>query len=298
MAGPDGASLRAAMRPVLTQDMNRTYAQARALRSLFDQAGFPSDTAVILDLPGAESVAASAALADRFDPVYAFDNWPHPAGVVPSQQTLGAALYYRPALVRARAVRPSGAPPLFVLDSERLAPYEDEQSQFDNRYLAKVPTAERLASLGVRHVLYVTASSEQQVEQDDLNEAFLEYQAAGVDVKLLPLSDFVDEDEIEEGRPAPNYAVAVYFWGGTPYAHACFWDHYGWYAPIHSVRIASPVPVRVARGFEYRAAARPIFSLRTPGLGQVTFRVGRATGAFVGVGRSGSFGRFHGGFSS
>jgi hypothetical protein len=222
--------------------------------------------------------------------------------VVPSQQALGAALYYRPALERARAARPSGAPPLFVLDADRLADYEDDQTQFDNRYLAKVPTAERLAALGVRHVLYVTESSQQRVEQDDLNDAFLDYQAAGIDVKMLALSDFTDEEEDQLGPDlvpaAPNYAASIYFWGGSPYAHACFWDHYRWYAPIHPVRIASPVPVRVARGFEYRAWARPIMSWRTTRLGQVTFHVGRSTGAVVGVGRSGSFGRFHGAFSS
>lgn len=304
LAGPDGASLRAAMSPVLTMEMNRAYAKGRALRSLFEQAGPPretADTAVVLDLPGAESVAVSAALADRLDPVYVFDNWPHPAGVVPSQQTLGAALYYRPLLERLRAARTSSAAPLFVLDADRSAAYEDDATQFDNRYLAKVPTAQRLAALGVRHLLYVVPSAEQTHEQDDLNEAFLEYQSAGIDVKLLAMSDFEEDvtDPLDpEEQPPSNLTLAVYFWGGSPLAHACFWDHYHWHAPVHPNHVALPVPSRVARGFDFRVAQRPTMSVHTPGIGRVTFRVGRATGSFVGVGRSGSFGRFHGGFSS
>ena len=42
-----------------------------------------TDVALVLDLPGPEAVAVAAALAPCFDPVFVFDNWPHPLGVVP-----------------------------------------------------------------------------------------------------------------------------------------------------------------------------------------------------------------------
>ncbi len=303
LAGPDAESLRAAMMPALTPPMNRAYAIGRALRSLFEEAGFPSDTAVVVDLRGEESVALAAAIADRFDPVFDFDNWPHPAGVVPSHQTLAAALYYRPLFERARLGRAPGAAPLFVLDADRLTPYEDDGSRFDNRYLARLPAAPHLGELGVRHVLYVTDDGG-GAELDDLNAAFVGYEAAGIDVRRLALADFAEEaipdEEPDDPDAVPNYGAMVFYWGGDPLAHACFWDYYGWYAPVggHAkVRIAPPVPARVAHGFAWRVSPRAVFSPGLAGLGRVTLPASRATGMPLGPGgRSGSFGRFHAGF--
>jgi hypothetical protein len=40
-----------------------------------------------------------------FEPVFLFDNWPHPQGVVPSHLVLAAALHYQPLFLKARAAR-------------------------------------------------------------------------------------------------------------------------------------------------------------------------------------------------
>src|SRR5207248_1309850 len=87
-----------------------------------------------LDVQGPTSVAVAAGMAPGFDPVFVLDNWPHPLGVVPSHLTLGAVLYYRPLFMRLRGSRTGRAPPVFVLDRNRLARYTDEETQFDNRY--------------------------------------------------------------------------------------------------------------------------------------------------------------------
>ncbi|HEU4533758.1 MAG TPA: hypothetical protein VFS00_06555, partial [Polyangiaceae bacterium] len=118
--------------PLSTPAMDEAYRRGRALAALFE--GRPPDAALFVDLPGPEAVAFAAGAADHFDPVFAFDNWPHPRGVVPAHLTLAALLYYHP-LLSARAASRSGwnEPPAFVLDRNRLRDYTDEAAQFDNR---------------------------------------------------------------------------------------------------------------------------------------------------------------------
>src|SRR5439155_1724562 len=136
-AAPGSASLRAALTPLSPAPENRDVLRGAAIRSLFAGAQTTQDVAVILDVQGPTSVAVAAGMAPGFDPVFVLDNWPHPLGVVPSHLTLGAVLYYRPLFMRLRAERTGRAPPVFVLDRNRLARYTDEETQFDNRCLAR-----------------------------------------------------------------------------------------------------------------------------------------------------------------
>ena len=139
--------------------------------------------------PAQKSVALAAALAPCFDPVFVLDNWPHPDGVVPAHLTLGAALYFLPSFERARSTRSPTAPPLFVLDRQRLAPYTDDAGLFDNRYFAGLPSREALQSAGIRQLLYVTPD-EVSMDADDLNGDLVALDEGGIDVKMLALSDF------------------------------------------------------------------------------------------------------------
>src|SRR3989442_1617906 len=107
---------------------------------------FPGAT---LDPAGPIGGAGAAGMAPGFEPVFIFDNWPHPLGVVASHLTLGSVLYHRPGFLRARSARAVPAPPVFVLDRNRLAHYTDQDTQFANRYVARLPTAENLAALGI-----------------------------------------------------------------------------------------------------------------------------------------------------
>ncbi|MFL5430727.1 MAG: hypothetical protein ACJ79M_14005, partial [Myxococcales bacterium] len=175
-----GTPLRSEIRPVPPSDAQADYLRGEAILSLFKAVEMPKDTAVVLDLEGPTSVAVAAALAKGFEPVFTFDNWPHPLGVVPSHLTLASAVYYRPVFVQARAARPPDAPPAFVLDRNRLAHYTDDSGQFDNRYVAKLPTAQNLGALGIRHLLYVTPSKTDLRELDDLNDEFVDYARASV----------------------------------------------------------------------------------------------------------------------
>jgi len=265
LMGPAGQGLRAVMRPIHGTAMDEDFARGIALRAQFGIVDWPKDTALIVDAPGPRAVAVAAALADRFQPVFTFGNWPHPLGVVPAHQTIAATLYYLPMFAAAANVRAPDAPPLFVLDANRLAPYGDADKQFDNRYFVKLPTAEQLAALGVRHVLYVSADATQEL--DDLNAALVALCQKGIDVKMLALGDFVragdepqmagnegdtgdegdggdegDEPGVAAVDPAWAWAFAWahspwwwphYWYRGCWWNGGTFWGDYGFYPPPH-----------------------------------------------------------------
>ncbi len=287
---PSNEDLRAGLRAVDSPSMDAAYARGESVSSLFESAADAGDVALIVDLPGPESVAFAAGLAPRFDPVFAFDNWPHPRGVVPSHLALGAAAYYRRWFMAHRAA--AGAPPAFVLDRSRLAPYVDDAGRFDNRYVARIPSAAQFALLGVKHVLYVAPAGDDVRELDDLNADFVALKAAGIDVKTLCVSDLRESTVEAAATPTRRHA---YWYGGSPYTHWWFWRSYGWHAPPPGVRIDEPSGI--SRGFGYVPTARPtIFSYGTSaefhgpprGFGNVTYHEA-SPGATSG--RSGSFGR-------
>lgn len=218
-----------ALKPIFTTEMDVAYRRGRALLSLFE--GGAGATALVVDLPGPESVALAAGLATRFDPVFLFDNWPHPRGVVPAHLTLGAAAYYQPTFVKLQASRTDAAPAAFILDRARLAQYTDEATQFDNRWWAKLPSAAQLKAAGVTQVLYVVPGASDAVELDDLNEDFVAYAAAGISVKTVAGSDFRKDDTVPEKEREALVASGdwpAYYYGGNHDVHHTFWSSYRW----------------------------------------------------------------------
>ena len=193
---------------------------------------------------------------------------------------------------------------MFVLDANRLAPYTDDPDRFDNRYLARLPSAQALRDAGYRCVLYVRPwgyTPDQLRELDDLNDDFVAYRDAGIDVRV------VATDSFQLDVAAPATASHLYAWGGSHHTHVTFWHSYGW-------STIGPPPgavVRGSMGASYRPLVRPtIFSSRTvgglsgigkqrpSGFGVVSVRQSASSGRITSVGssRSGSFGR-HGGSS-
>ena len=318
LVGPAGESLRAQMKPVHGPKLDEDYARGLALRGLFGACGWPRDTAIIIDAPGPRSVAVAAALADRFDPVFTFGNWPHPLGVVPAQQTLGAAMYYSPLFDRAVALRPHDAPPMWILDADRLHDYVDEDTQFDNRYTVHLPDAAALRAMGIAHVLYVNAGG---LELDDLNQPFVNLNQAGIEIRVVSLAEFergelpaprdtesetapLDVGESEEIEPwvlQLSLGSGLFWWGGDLGVHAHFWEN-GWYPCPHwvsgppglrrrwSVTISPPphLGMRHLPTGVYRPAARgTLFNGGRPGpvggVGRVHIWSARSDGSFLGM---------------
>jgi hypothetical protein len=243
--GAPGTRLRDVIRPLDGPVLQEALQKGRGLASLFESA--PPGRAVVVDLPGHEAVAFAAGLADRFDPVFILDNWPHPQGVVPSHLTLAATLQMLPELETAAALRSPKAMPVFVLDSNRLAPFDETGERFDNRYLALLPSAEQLKAMGITEVFYVRPTADSQ-ELDDLNADLVEWQGAGIGTQLVHTDAFRAATD-GESPPAPDPSVAArtpspedpyhsarthehHYWYGGPSSHWFFWSVYGLGLPL------------------------------------------------------------------
>jgi hypothetical protein len=158
-----------------------------------------------------------------------FDNWPHPHGVVRAPQTLSAALTLADEFKNAAAMLRPDAPGLLVLDRDRLAPYSESPSQFDNRYVAKLPAAAALRGMGYAHVLCVVPQ-DGDLESDDLNDDFVSYQAAGITTRLIGANAFARDDSVPPravaGAARDYDDGATYAYGGSVRSHNWFWLHY------------------------------------------------------------------------
>lgn len=179
------------LRPISTPAMERAYKCGEALAAMLAEKKVPA--AILVDLPGPESVAFAAGAAGHFEPVFLLDNWPHPEGVVPSHLALAAAVYYQPLFVKQKAARPAGGMPLFVLDRTRLSPYVDTAGKFDNRYIARVPSLPTLKSATgdrLKWMLYVVRSTADLPELEDLNDAFVAFAGASTPVRAITLDMF------------------------------------------------------------------------------------------------------------
>jgi hypothetical protein len=315
------STLREQIRPIVSTDMRDTYERAEGLRELLGQATDGTQTLILADLPGPASVALGAALADTVVLVPAYDNWPHPDGVVRAHETLAGMVYYAHEIEEKKAQLKPGAPAMILLDSQRLSPYRDENTQFDNRYLAKIPPIDQLRERGVTNVIYLVRDETQREELDDLNDEFVEFDKNSIGVRLLRLSDFKPfDEEIEIASSTESTPTKMrerhYYYGGSPLSHWWFYSHYG-YRPSPTVIIKrggrattlprpsgpAPSPPRYrpqTRTTIFSASrtggARGVGRSRPSGFGRTSVRMsgGRVTGTRLG--RSGSYGRSGGWF--
>ena len=272
------------MRAVSTASTKKAYHQGAGLARAF--AKKTDGLMLIVDMPGPEAVAFAAGAAELFEPVFYFDNWPHPKGVVAAHQTLGSALYYEPRFAKAKGKRKAGAPGAIVLDRKRLARYVDGRTQFDNRYLALIPTAANLKSMGVKRVLYVTPSATERLELDDLNDDFVDFEKQKIDVRMIAATDFrpasdtkafeKEKDQLQAAGEWPPYT-----YGGESESYDDFWVDYG---GADGGGEPNSKAKGVTRGGAYRAANRTtMFS----GTGTTKTSTGRGFGRTAVAGRGG-----------
>lgn len=206
----EGAVLGDQIRPVYDASIEEAYQRGVALADTLVRAGDVEKTFVILDLPGPESVAAATGMASLYDPAFLFDNWPHPRGLVNAHETLGAVMYFGRELSDAKAARADDAPPVLVLDHNRLRPVDATgKNDFDNRYGVELPSLEWLQKSGFERVMYVVADDTIMQELDDINEDFVVFQQANLPVARLTMDSFgpVDENAFKEAKSA--YAASV-----------------------------------------------------------------------------------------
>jgi len=323
-------SLGSQIKPLRTNEMIDVYSRAEGLRTLIASSANANQTLIISDLPGPASIAVGAVMADTAVLVPVFDNYPHPLGVVRAHETLGAMVYYAHEIEEKRSKLKENSPALMLLDGNRLAAYADQDTQFDNRYLAKLPPADQLKQRGIQQVIYLTKDQTQKQELDDINEDFVEWQKNGINVRMLPLSEFKPYDQPltatsgATGTSPTNTSSTVvrhYYYGGSPFSHWWFYDHYYYSRPSYVYgygggRSLPPPPINSRPTFQppsYQPQSRPtVFSAsrvgtspgatgvgrtKPSGFGRTSVRMGsdgRVTGTRSG--RSGSYGRSGGGW--
>lgn len=276
-------TLRGQLAPLFTPGMKESYERGQALaREFLDFAENAGEVAFVIDLAGPESIALGAGMADSARLITTFDNFPHPLGVTPSHETLGAMLYYAAEIEAKQQKLSPSAPPVFLLDSKRLAAYGDADTQFDNRYLTKLPSAERFQERNIKSIIYVTPDRTRTEELDDLNEDFVEYKNKGLNVAMLPLSDFTPTDGTGGQTQTGATEERRYYYGGSPGSHLLFFYAYPFFRPYPAYASrypgyagASSMPRSVAPP-RYIPAPRPTMFSGT--------RIG--SGSAVGVGRS------------
>ena len=275
--------------PIDTPLMNNAYARGEALADLFHSASGQPAAAVIVDLPGPEAVAFAAGASGVLEPVFLFDNWPHPRGVVPAHQTLGALAFYQPLFRKTRVTRPMPALPMFVLDRNRLSSDVDEATQFDNRHLGRLPSATSLTRLGLHRVLYVTPDLG-TFDLDDVNDTLHDYVVASFDVRAVAAVDFYLS--IDDGsRPAVGAASRAprlnAYYGPQATTHESFWRDYPWAQPTRGLTAAPGLPpaVRAWRPTLRQTAFSGSLSVPThpPGFGMMPVVVAIGTGAILGA---------------
>lgn len=287
--------------PIFDSKMERAYGVGYALAELVDGSENAEKTLIIVDMPGASAVAAAAGASQFAEPVFWLDNWPHPRGVVPSQEPLAATLYYAAELEQSREARESleTHATVMVLDSNRLTPYSDATSQFDNRYIAELPDAATLVQYGVDKVVYLTPSNVRQNESDDLNDIFVEYNKNDIDIAFMSQDEFGRATlEDKDG----NGVGHRYYYGESEDTHRNFYRHhafflfipgrYGWGRPSPTrVRPTpyTPRPRQTLFSSRTTGTAAGVGRTRPTGFGRVTHVAGR--GGRVGSVRSGSMTR-------
>jgi hypothetical protein len=320
-------SLNSQIRPFYSREMRDAYERAEGLRNLISQSPDANKTLIISDLPGPASIAVGAALAETAQLVPVFDNWPHPLGVVRSHETLGAMLYYAGEIAEKKSKTGDQSPALLLLDSNRFFPQIDQDTQFDNRYMAKLPATDKLKERSIQQVIYLVKDQSQRQEMDDINDDFVEWEKNGIPVRMLPLSEFKPSEEpltatnaTTPSTPTESVVHRNYYYGGSPLMHWWFFSHYGYMAPREVVvirdgyrnTIPRPTSPATFQPPNYRPQSRPtIFNAsrvgtapgaagvgktRPTGFGRTSVRVsndGRITGTRT---SSGSYGRGGGGW--
>ena len=161
---PTGAEWTGWVRPVPFVALNECYNVYNHQEDIITGIGYVSDvcsdTAVIVDLPGIESVREGMALAKNgFRPIPIFNGTMPQSGsratVDNSSAAVGLALY---ANDLSKCELKEDAPPAFLTDTNRLQRYKMSVSLFDNSwdvYPQDLPTPEYLLSKGITKVIVV-----------------------------------------------------------------------------------------------------------------------------------------------
>ena len=141
-----------------------------------------TDTAIIIDLPGYDSIKEGVALAGLgFRPIPLYNGTSEQEGAMPlvDNHMLGSALSWGAVELQKINIA-SNAPPAFLLDSNRTHRYKMKVSVFDNSwnlYDQDIPTAEYFLNAGIKKILVRGDKMHK-----DLNRILHKFQKKGITI--------------------------------------------------------------------------------------------------------------------
>jgi len=141
------------------------------------------DTALVIDLPGSDSILLGLALAKAgFQPVPLYNAADDPAELVDmsriSRFLVSGAKFLQGVTIR------EDAPPAFLMNSERKGNAVSVPGRCDNRWCIvpqDMPSADFLKAAGIRKVVLVSDKV-----RDDLAHVLFRYQEAGLELRRTP----------------------------------------------------------------------------------------------------------------
>jgi len=169
---------------------------------------FDPGLAVILDLPGVESIAAGLQLARKgFRPVPLFNGASSLSEVVKTSEIRRLLAAAGPELA-ALPLNPL-APPVFLLDALRDGRgTQPRPGGFDNRWMVfpqDFPSARHLAGRGIHQVVLVQ-EIDRTAPREDLAHVLMRYQEAGLRLSLLPAAAGAAPAPLHVSKP-PQYRL-------------------------------------------------------------------------------------------
>jgi len=155
-----------------------------------DLAGIPdmwNDPAIVIDLPGAEAVAAGLALVARgFRPVPMFNGTSGPAALV-DVEPVCRALAGGASQLRDAALLPD-ARPAFLIDALRMQGQPAEPGQYDNRWVVLPQDFPSATFLRTHHVRGITVVQRGEQLAQDLAHVLRRWQEGGLALRVLDVS--------------------------------------------------------------------------------------------------------------
>jgi hypothetical protein len=203
MWAPDESPWSAWAKPVLFATLTDSEVRPNALPALPELTWIPKEpgaVAIIIDLPGAESVLTGLALAQwKYRPVPLYNGSQTFGAMVVDTEPIVQALGSGAELLQTLALPPN-APPAFLLDANRLSNSSAAQpGRFDNRWAVipqDLPSADHLAQAGIKGVFVRTTSIQQ-----DLAHILRRYQEKGLALFILK-SEAEQIERLDVPRPS------------------------------------------------------------------------------------------------
>lgn len=203
---PDGVVWSQWAKPVVFAQAPALFNEPEAVVPPFDALGLPrpwDESAIVVDLPGAQSVLVGLALAGRgFRPVPLFNSTSGPTPVVPMEE-VERALGGGTEVLR-RTTIPPDAKPAFLIDSQRGTPIgADVPGRYNNRWVVlpqDFPSAAFLLGHGVKTITLICQRS--PVPDQDLTHVLLRWKEGGLRLRAISLETGAVEENLSLAVPS------------------------------------------------------------------------------------------------